>query len=85
LPILGHALLIGGTFAFAISLGEFGATAMLVGAQTPTLPYAIFRYLSLPGSLNYGQAMAMSTVLMIVVAVSLIAMDRLRFGDIGEF
>ncbi|HTP09151.1 MAG TPA: iron ABC transporter permease [Anaerolineae bacterium] len=85
LPILGRAMLIGGAFAFAISLGEFGATAMLVGAAIPTLPYAIYRYLSLPGSLNYGQAMAMSTVLMLVVALSLVAIDRFRIGEIGEF
>jgi thiamine transport system permease protein len=85
LPILGRALLIGGAFAFAISLGEFGATAMLARAEMPTLPYAIFRYLSQPGSLNYGQAMAMSTVLMFVVALSLVAIDRLRIGEIGEF
>ena len=85
LPILGRALLIGGAFAFAVSLGEFGATAMLARAEMPTLPYAIFRYLSQPGSLNYGQAMAMSAVLMAVVAVSLAAIDRFRIGDIGEF
>jgi thiamine transport system permease protein len=85
LPILARALLIGGAFAFAVSLGEFGATAMLVGAELPTLPYAIFRYLSQPGSLNYGQAMAMSTVLMLVVALSLVAIDRFRIGEIGEF
>jgi thiamine transport system permease protein len=85
LPILGRALLIGGAFAFAISLGEFGATAMLARAEMPTLPYTIFRYLSQPGSLNYGQAMAMSTVLMFVVALSLVAIDRFRLGEIGEF
>ena len=85
LPILGRAMLIGGAFAFAVSLGEFGATAMLARAEMPTLPYAIFRYLSQPGSLNYGQAMAMSTVLMLVVALSLVAIDRFRFGEIGEF
>jgi thiamine transport system permease protein len=85
LPILGRAILIGGAFAFAVSLGEFGATAMLARAEMPTLPYAIFRYLGQPGSLNYGQAMAMSTVLMLVVALSLVAIDRLRIGEIGEF
>jgi hypothetical protein len=29
--------------------------------------------------------MAMSTVLMLVVAVSLVAIDRFRLGEIGEF
>jgi thiamine transport system permease protein len=85
LPILSRAMLIGGAFAFAVSLGEFGATAMLARAEMPTLPYAIYRYLSQPGSLNYGQAMAMSTVLMLVVALSLVAIDRFRIGEIGEF
>ena len=85
LPIIARALLIGGAFAFSISLGEFGATAMISRAATPTLPYAIFRYLSQPGSANYGQAMAMSTLLMIVVSISLIAIERFRFGDVGEF
>jgi thiamine transport system permease protein len=85
LPILARAMLIGGAFAFAISLGEFGATAMLARAEMPTLPYAIYRYLSQPGSANYGQAMAMSTVLMLVVALSLVAIDRFRIGEIGEF
>ena len=84
-PFSGRAMLIGGAFAFAVSLGEFGATAMLARADMPTLPYAIFRYLSQPGSLNYGQAMAMSTVLMLVVALSLVAIDRFRIGEIGEF
>jgi thiamine transport system permease protein len=85
LPIVGRALLVGGAFAFSVSLGEFGATAMLARSETPTLPYAIFRYLSQPGSLNYGQAMAMSTLLMIVVSIGLIAIERFRFGEIGEF
>lgn len=85
LPIIARALLIGGAFAFSVSLGEFGATAMISRADTPTLPYAIFRYLSQPGSANYGQAMAMSTLLMIVVSISLIAIEHFRFGDVGEF
>jgi thiamine transport system permease protein len=85
LPIIGRASLIGGTFAFAVSMGEFGATAMIARAEMPTLPYAIFRYLSQPGSANYGQAMAMSTLLMIVVSIGLSAIERFRFGDVGEF
>jgi thiamine transport system permease protein len=85
LPILGRALLVGGAFAFAVSMGEFGATAMIVRSDVPTLPYAIYRYLSHPGSLNYGQAMAMSVVLMLVVSIGLVAIERARFRDVGEF
>ncbi len=85
LPIVGRALLVGGAFAFSVSMGEFGATAMVARDETPTLPYAIFRYLSQPGSLNYGQAMAMCTLLMLVVSIGLIGIERFRFGEVGEF
>lgn len=85
LPIVGRALLVGGAFALSVSMGEFGATAMIARAETPTLPYAIFRYLSQPGSLNYGQAMAMSSLLALVVSIGLIAIERFRFGEVGEF
>lgn len=85
LPIVARALLVGGAFAFTVSMGEFGATSMIARSDTPTLPYAIFRYLSQPGSLNYGQAMAMSTLLMLVVSFGLIGIERFRIGDVGEF
>jgi thiamine transport system permease protein len=85
LPIIGRALLIGGAFAFSVSMGEFGATVMISRSDSPTLPYAIYRYLTLPGSLNYGQSMAMSALLIVVVSFALITIERFRFGDVGEF
>jgi thiamine transport system permease protein len=53
-------------FAFSISMGEFGASAFITRPHTPTMPVAIFRFLGQPGDLNYGQAMAMSSILMLV-------------------
>jgi thiamine transport system permease protein len=85
LPIVGRALLVGAVFAFTISLGEFGATALIARPQTPTMPVAIYRFLGQPGALNYGQALAMSTLLMLVCAAGMIAIERFRVGDIGEF
>lgn len=85
LPIVGRALLVGAVFAFTISLGEFGATALIARPQTPTMPVAIFRFLGQPGALNYGQALAMSTLLMLVCAAGMITIERFRVGDIGEF
>jgi thiamine transport system permease protein len=85
LPIVGRALLVGAVFAFTISLGEFGATALIARPQTPTMPVAIFRFLGQPGLLNYGQALAMSTILMVVCAVGMLAIERFRVGEIGEF
>ena len=42
-------------FAFAISLGEFGATVFVARADWPTLPVAIFRFLGRPGAENAGR------------------------------
>jgi len=85
LPIVGRAVLVAATFAFAISLGEFGATAVIARPEHPTVPLAIYRFLSLPGALNYGQAMALSTILMLVCAAGILAIERLRVAEIGEF
>jgi thiamine transport system permease protein len=85
LPIVGRAILVAATFAFAISLGEFGATAVIARPEHPTVPLAIYRFLSLPGALNYGQAMALSTILMLVCAAGILAIERLRVAEIGEF
>ena len=85
LPIVARALAVSAGFAFAISLGEFGATSFIARPDTPTLPIAIFRLLGRPGSLNFGQAMAMSTILMAVTALVVLAVDRLRVRDVGDF
>lgn len=78
LPLLTPALLVSTIFALTISLGEFGASTFLVRPQYPTLPVAIFRYISQPGALNYGQALAMSTILMVVCALGIFIIERLR-------
>ncbi|TDC75620.1 ABC transporter permease [Streptomyces hainanensis] len=78
LPLARRALLVAAGFAFAVSLGEFGATVFIARADSPTLPVAVARLLGRPGELNYGQAMALSTVLMLVCAVTLLALERLR-------
>ncbi|MFC8508207.1 ABC transporter permease [Streptomyces sp. NPDC057411] len=78
LPLVRRALLIAAGFAFAVSLGEFGATVFIARPDNPTLPVAVARLLGRPGELNYGQAMALSTILMVVCAVSLLLLERLR-------
>ena len=84
-PLIRRALLVGAVFAFTISMGEFGATVFIARPQTPTMPVAIFRFLGQPGALNYGQALAMSTLLMLVCAIGFIAIERFRLGSEGEF
>ncbi|MFM9594399.1 ABC transporter permease [Streptomyces scabiei] len=85
LPMVRRALLIAAGFAFAVSLGEFGATVFIARADNPTLPVAVARLLGRPGDLNYGQAMALSTILMVVCAVALLVLERLRTDRTGEF
>jgi thiamine transport system permease protein len=85
LPMIGRALLVAGVFAFTISMGEFGATALIARPEFPTIPVAIFRFLSRPGAINFGQAMALSTILMVVTAGGMLVIERFRVADIGEF
>lgn len=85
LPLVGRALLVAATFAFTISLGEFGATALISRPEYPTIPIMIYRFLSQPGAINYGQALALSTILMVVCAVGMLAIERFRIADVGEF
>ncbi|WP_063802831.1 ABC transporter permease [Streptomyces sp. NRRL S-1521] len=86
LPMVRRALLIAAGFAFAVSLGEFGATVFIARPDNPTLPVAVARLLGRAGDLNYGQAMALSTILMVVCAVSLLLLERLRADrTTGEF
>jgi thiamine transport system permease protein len=78
LPIVWRALVVGAIFAFTVSMGEFGATSMIARPELPTIPIAIYRFLSRPGALNYGQALAMSTILMAVSVVGFVAIEQLR-------
>ncbi len=84
-PILSRATLGAATFAFTISLGEFGATLLLSRPEFPTIPIAISRFLSQPGGLNYGQAMAMSTVLMVLTMAGILLIERVRIGSDTHF
>lgn len=84
-PIIRRPILVAALFAFTISLGEFGATVFLARPETPTMPVAIYRFLGQPGALNYGQALAMSVLLMLVCVIAFVAIEHFRFGDEGEF
>jgi thiamine transport system permease protein len=85
LPLVRRALLVGATFAFTVSMGEFGASLFIARPDTATIPIVIFRLLGQPGVNNYGRALAMSTLLMLVSAISFVIIDRLRKSDAGEF
>jgi thiamine transport system permease protein len=85
LPIVFRAVVVAAGFAFAVSLGEFGATVFVVRADKPTVPVAIYQLLGQPGPLELGQALALSTVLMGLTAGVVLLIDRVRVGSLGEF
>lgn len=83
IPVAAPSVAIGAGFAFAISLGEFGAT-LLLGRQANrvTLPLAIERMLSQPGDLLRSQAMAMAVILMVLTTVTMMIADRRGRGAV---
>jgi thiamine transport system permease protein len=85
LPLIARGLLVGATFAFTISMGEFGAAVFIARGREPTMPIVIFRLLGEPGIVNFGQALAMSALLMMVCALSFVLIERLNRAVIGEF
>ena len=76
LPVVWKPLLAAAGFAFATSLGEFGATSFLARDAYPTMPIVIYRLLGHPGEQNYGMALAASVVLAATTAAVMLAVDR---------
>ena len=81
LPAVRGAVAAGAGLAFVACLGEFGATAFVVRSDRPTLPVLVARLLGRPGAAGYGQAMALSCVLVVVCAVVLALVDRAGRGN----
>ena len=85
LPIISRAMLVGATFAFAVSIGEFGASMLLTRPEMTTMPISIYQSLSQPGDENIGKAMAMAVLLMMVIGTSFVAIEKIRYKGIGSF
>ena len=72
-------------FAFAVSLGEFGATSFLARPDRPTLPIVIYRLIGRPGAENLGMALAASVVLAALTAGVMMLAERWRpASSMGE-
>lgn len=84
LPHIKKSLLVAAIFSFCISMGEFGASSFVVRPHTPTMPVAIFRFLSQPGEMNYGQAMAMSSILMIITCASFWILSKIEGTSVAR-
>jgi len=84
LPLMARALAGATAFAFAVALGEFGATSFLARPQEPTLPVLIGRLISRPGATNTGMALAAGVILAVVCATVVFVVDRLAGGRRGK-
>ena len=81
LRVAARGVAVGAGFAFAVSLGEFGATSFIPRRpETLTAPLALFRLLGTPGEALRGQAMALAVALMALTAVAVFIMDL--WGDV---
>lgn len=80
LPLLLPVLAVAAGFAFAVTIGEFGATVFLASPAEPTLPVAIARLLLRPGQVTVAAAYAAGTVLMAVTIAVVVAVDRVRLS-----
>lgn len=85
LPLVWRPLLAGTGIAFAVSLGEFGATSFLARPDFPTLPVVVFHLIGRPGAENFGMALAASVVLAAVTVAVMGVVERLRVGSMGAF
>ncbi len=83
LPVVNRAVAAGAVFAFTMSIGEFGATLFVARPENPTMTLAVYRFLSQPGEINYGCAMAMCSILMAVTAAGFFILDRIRIRPEG--
>ncbi|MCL4256247.1 MAG: ABC transporter permease subunit, partial [Anaerolineae bacterium] len=83
LPLVSKGVVVGAIFAFTVSLGEFGASLFIVRNNMPTISIVIYRFLGRAGT--YGQALAMSVILLMVSAIAFLILERLRARGVGEF
>lgn len=78
LPLLGRSLGLALGFAFASSLGEFGATSFLVRPGEQTLPVAVAELIGHQAPGAYGAGLAGAVVLGTVTAGAMLIFERLR-------
>ena len=77
LPMIAPGILVGATFAFALSIGEMGATYLLYRPHLATMPIAMYRFLS---SHDLVTASAMGVLLMAVCAALFFCIERIGYS-----
>jgi thiamine transport system permease protein len=82
-PLVRRPIGVAVGLAFAVALGEFGATSYVARPDHPTLPTAIFRLLSRPGIENVGMAFAACVLLAAMTAVVVLVSERWRGREVA--
>ncbi|MBK0419702.1 iron ABC transporter permease [Leucobacter sp. CSA1] len=72
-------------FAFAASLGEFGATAFLVRPGAQTLPVVVAELIGHPARGSYGTGLAAAVLLGVLTAGIMMLAERWRTDSAGEW
>jgi thiamine transport system permease protein len=78
LPLVSSSLRVGVGFAFAVVLGEFGATLVLQRPEWTTLTTLIYAHLGRPGQL--GEASALAVLLLLATALGTLMIGFKRRG-----
>jgi thiamine transport system permease protein len=69
-------------FSALVSLGEFGAASLLAFGDQSTIPMLMFSLISRPGGDNYGMALAVAFILIVITTVIVLAVgSELKSGS----
>ena len=86
IPVSWPGLTISFIFSFRFAWNEFALPLVFMSSPDKMVfQVAIYRFLGQPGALNYGQAMAMSSLLMLVTSAGFLLLERIRGNHVGEF
>ncbi|HKL59718.1 MAG TPA: iron ABC transporter permease [Sphaerochaeta sp.] len=80
-PLLKGALITGGMFAFALSMGEITATLTLANSAIITLPIIMYRLI---GSYNFQGACALGSVLILVCSIVFLVSELAKGENNGR-
>ena len=83
--IIRNVLLTAIGFACVASIGEFGAASLLAYGDQATLPSVLYALISRPGDTNFGMAMAVCAILILItfVLVMLVSSQKPRRSRLG--
>ena len=80
LGIIRHVVVTAIGYAAIASIGEYGAASLLAFGNQATLPTEMLQLISRPGQTNFGMAMAITAILIVITycVVALVAVRRRR-------